>query len=194
MYDHLHNKKPIARWSKRIEDYFSPWDAKPPDTWVGLSAFLWQGVRKLKEEVPESEWIIRLDDHKAPIPPEARWTIYDALHEIYAILNHDRLVTLGQLEGTLHQFQQMVQAGDIPPNDLSWLEETLDQTKDRFFQQVEGTADWFLENFFRLTINPEELADLERMGLLEDFPNALLEGRPWQDDTTETKEPQRSPS
>ena len=163
--DRLTEGKHIPYKPKSEEDYFPEDDYDPADeTWVSIVDYRLNNVRRKKSELPRSEWVIRLNEDKEPEPPEAKITIYSALAESLATTGRDTAAHT-KLDETLVHLQEMALSGRLAQDALPKLEQEIAAIRDRYARSADDNATWFMEKYFRMTINPEEEEDLEDLDI-----------------------------
>lgn len=126
--------------------------------WLPIGDVMFRGAKSVKRDLAPKEMFFRIDEEELPSHPEAHTTIYTALAEICAIVDHDHPVQqlFRELKASLPQEQQPA----------------LDRLRIRHQRRLEAAIDWYLRHYFRFFDNrPPPRHKLTREELVSIWPD-----------------------
>ncbi|MBF0176156.1 MAG: hypothetical protein HQL63_04825 [Magnetococcales bacterium] len=127
----------------------------PPDTWVDLRAFTVGGVRSIKKKKivalpppppmpPPTPAPVR-----EPPPPEHYLTVFQAVEELYSVLDpHGHVYQ--ELDRLLAVARQRHQEGVLSVVEVERFNQAMSEIRLAYAQGLDRVVDWYLENFFRM--------------------------------------------
>ncbi|MBF0152477.1 MAG: hypothetical protein HQL64_01910 [Magnetococcales bacterium] len=124
-----------------------------PDTWVDMRAFTIDGVRpvirKKSVEPPPPPPPTTPPPVREPPPPEYFMTVFQAVGELYTVLDPQGPV-YRELEQMLVMAQQKHREGVLPQAEVDRFTKALEEIRLDYARGSEQVVDWYLDNCFRM--------------------------------------------
>ncbi|MBF0447229.1 MAG: hypothetical protein HQL67_03415 [Magnetococcales bacterium] len=126
-----------------------------PEGWVSEFDYHVNNVRKSAPTKRVDDFVVTLKapPPKTPAPPEADFTVYEALDEVMSSIKSRELES--RLEQMAREDLREFKAGLINQDELERRKVAASIILDNHARRKERIADWYLDHYFRLFENPE---------------------------------------
>ena len=128
----------------------------PSGDWIDASDYFIDGVR-VADRAPElDQFFVTLKETtpKAPPPPEAGLTVYDALKQIHSVYGPQNAI-FSRLSRLEQQDRQELDSGHINIEEFERRAVATAIIRENHGRRMEKITQWYLDNYFRIFENPE---------------------------------------